>query len=155
MQTGNGERERLWKVEIRVEAHHGLMTGSLPKAWLSPPGQPKQKQSIVFKCNLSSINILTYAKEILIIDNTSSFLKVASYCYPHILCDPSVCRVCSLLSLVQMRHAWFPRSFPDSAAVRIVSVANHRHPVAVDTLKSSPIFSTHLAEESICRRPEN
>lgn len=60
---------RLWKVEIRDVAHRGLMTSSLPEARLSPPAQPKQKQIIVFKCDRSSVNILSYAKEIVIMDN--------------------------------------------------------------------------------------
>lgn len=45
-------------------------------------------------------------------------------------------------------------SVPWPRAVRIVSVANHRHSVSVETLKCSPIFYTHLAVESICRRSE-
>lgn len=70
---------RLWKVEIRVVAHHGLMTGSLPEARLSPPAQPKQKQIIVFKCDRSSVNVLSYAKEIPIVDKMASqfYLPVA------------------------------------------------------------------------------
>lgn len=70
---------RLWKVEIRVVAHHGLMTGSLPEARLSPPAQPKQKQIIVFKCDRSSVNVLSYAKEIPIVDKMVSqfYLPVA------------------------------------------------------------------------------
>lgn len=63
---------RLWKVEIRVVAHHGLMTGSLPEAPLSPPAQPKQEQIIVFKCARSSVNVLSYAKEILLMDKMLS-----------------------------------------------------------------------------------
>lgn len=67
---------RLWKVEIRAVAHHGLMTGSLPEAWLSPPAQPKQKQIIVFKRDRSSVDVLSYAKKILIMVNmVSQFLS--------------------------------------------------------------------------------
>lgn len=42
---------RLWKVEIRVVARHGLMSGPSPKARLSPTAQPKRKQIMVFKCD--------------------------------------------------------------------------------------------------------
>lgn len=68
-------RERLWKVEIRVEAHHSLMTGSLPKARLSPPGQPKQEQIMVLNiiCHLQTF--WRYAKET-VIDTLGLFFEM-------------------------------------------------------------------------------
>lgn len=91
---------RLWKVEIRVVAHHGLMTGSLPEARLSPPAQPKQKQIIVFKCDRSSVNVLSYAKEIPIVDK-----MVSQFYLP-------VARIIIILFLLTLSRAPPPPSFP-------------------------------------------